>query len=173
MRRAVLISFGIVVAACGWWTGLQEERNRNFQTQHAAALLKGYGEFETLMFDSDTWLVWFQYRLPETADVTQASGAIAKQISDQRQCFEVQESNAYEVRLRCAKPGRKSFEEYLIATVPEQRRALLMYASIDSESEQVGYPIAVQDFRKALRRRTPTPTIEVTPTGGVFARRAV
>ena len=157
MRLAVLVSLGLVVGACGWWTGLQEERSRNFQAQHASTLLEGYGDFETLMFDSDIWLVWFQYRLPETADVTQASGAIAKQISDQRQCFEVQESTAYEVRVRCAKPGRKSFEEYLIATVPEQRRALVMYASIDSESEEVGYRIAVQDFRKESRRTAPTP----------------
>lgn len=157
IRLAVLVSLGLVLGACGWWAGLQEERNRHFKAQHASTLLKGYGDFETLMFDSDTGLVWFQYRLPETADVTQAAGAIAKQISEQRQCFEVQESTAFEVRVRCAKPGRKSFEEYLIATVPEQRRALVMYASIDSESEQVGYSIAVQDFRKAARRTAPTP----------------
>jgi hypothetical protein len=143
----VLALIGIVVPACGWWAGLHEARNRNIQLQHASSLLTGYSDFETLMFDSDTWLIWYQYRLPDGMDVAAATAAIAKQISAQRPCFQVQESAAYEIRIRCAQPEDRSFEEYLIATLPEERKALVMYASIDSKAELVGYPSVVQDFR--------------------------
>jgi hypothetical protein len=152
LRAMVLAFIGIVVPACGWWTGLQEERNRNLQLQHASSLLSGYSDFETLMFDTDTWLMWYQYRLPDGMDAAAATAAIAKQILAQRPCFEVQESAAYEIRIRCAQPEGRSFEEYLIATLPEERKALVMYASIDSEAELVGYPSAVQDFRETSRR---------------------
>jgi len=147
MSRFTALSLALIVAGCGWWSDLQQARNRNLQAHHPYALLDGYRGFETLLFDADTDLVWFQYRLPDGMDASRSTAAVAGQIRTRNPCFAVLEESASEARLRCDRPGTQSFAEYVIATVPADRTVLVMYSSIDSEAELRGYPLAVRDFR--------------------------
>lgn len=121
------------------------------QAHHGFVLLEGSSGFRTLLADVDTGIVWFEYRLPDSVEPMQATTMIADRIKAHGRCFHVVEAKAYETRLRCAGARSSDFREYLIAVVPQGRRALAMYASIDSDAELIGYPLAIQDFREEAK----------------------
>jgi hypothetical protein len=136
---ALLLSIGV---ACVF----QEERNANLQVQHAVTLVEGYRDFKVLYFDTDMWVQWFQYRLPQGSDSTEVSGRIAAQVARANRCFEAMELTVLEARLRC-RTDDQSFQEYLIRVLPEDHRVLVMYAQIDGDTELKHYPETVDDFR--------------------------
>jgi hypothetical protein len=80
-----------------------------------------------------------------------AATIIAQQIKNENPCFGVQETSLHEARLRCAGSRGPTFQEYLIVVSAEERKAFLMYSSIDSEAELIGYPIAVRDFKRRAK----------------------
>jgi hypothetical protein len=49
--------------------------------------------------------------------------------------------------------GERSFQEYVIRVLPEERKVRVMYADIDSAVELENYPAVVDEFKDSGKRR--------------------
>jgi hypothetical protein len=142
-----------LASGCAWSRDVDRQRDQNLQQHHGSALLEGYTEFRTVMFDGDSSMAWLEFRLPESTDVRQATSLIADRIRGHDRCFQATELGAEEARLRCQEGQARHFREYLVAVFPQERKVLLMYASVGTEAELIGYTAAVKDFREEVQSR--------------------
>jgi hypothetical protein len=118
------------------------------QAVHGVAVLDGASEFRALMWDADTWMDWFRYRLPDSVGPDDAVPQILKRIQAHDGCFRVTRQDRFESQVVCPEARAEFFREYRIIVSPAQRSVHVMYASIDSQAELDGYTAAVRDFER-------------------------
>jgi hypothetical protein len=154
MKQCGRLGLALVIAtlacACGWWKDLEASRDENLRSEHAAALLAGYADYRTVMFDADTEVVWFDYRLPQHIDVGSAAEAIVGQITTKEPCYRKTESSPTWVRIRCQGAAADRFQEYVVGVVPGPRTISVMHAAIEGPAETAAYPLTVARFGKRL-----------------------
>jgi hypothetical protein len=150
-------AYGTIVllasAAVACVPGLAGFRDENIRAEHGAALLEGYEAYETLMSDTDTDIVWFEYRLPQHVVVADVPAKIARRIATRDPSFRIAESSAGFTRTRCPDETGTAFMEYLVGVVPQERVVFIMHAAINGGAEQKAYP-RVKEFQDEVLARS-------------------
>jgi hypothetical protein len=144
----LFVTCNFLFLACCAWMPFEKEREAGARHEHAAAVLEGAEEFRLLLWDVDTAIVSFQYRLPPATDLTSVVNEVAHRISAHNKCFQVREAARYETRLSCPNRRGDGFEEYLIGVLPRDRTVAVLYAAISGPAETRAYPSTVEAFRR-------------------------